>query len=249
MKKHVLLTAAACLTLLPVKTSMAEEGGTGHYLSGQTTDFSGTAPTKPGWVFANYFVNYNDATFSKTLPFGSTPQTIGLGVTANATAEVPTVVYGYPFDFFGGTLSSGVSVPFTWLTIKVKGTVADTSKHVEQSTSGVGDIEWMPLVAAWTNGNFSFNDMFNIWSPNGSYDKNQLANVGLGYWTFEPMVAVSWISSKLGTEAPCSRRWTSTPRAPKRSINLATSSMWTPPWHSICLCLAVWPVWVPQLFT
>ena len=55
-------------------------------------------------------------------------------------------------------------------------------------------------MAAWTNGDFQLDAMFNVWTPNGKYDQNQLANLGLGYWTFEPMVAFSWISSKIGTE-------------------------------------------------
>jgi len=32
------------------------------------------------------------------------------------------------------------------------------------------------------------------------YDENDLANVGMNYWTFEPGVDVSWLSSKIGTE-------------------------------------------------
>ena len=107
-------------------------------------------------------------------------------------------------DFFGGTLSSGVSVPFQWLTIEAKATFSTPNNQIsgsrKQSVSGLGDIEFMPLMVAWTNGNFSFNGMFNVWAPTGSYDQNDLANLGLGYWTFEPMVAASWISSKIGTE-------------------------------------------------
>ena len=42
--------------------------------------------------------------------------------------------------------------------------------------------------------------MFNAWAPTGDYNKANLANQGLGYWTFEPMVAITWLSSKIGTE-------------------------------------------------
>jgi hypothetical protein len=201
--KQLLLAAVVGLALLPASTCVAEQGGTGHYVSGQTTDFSGLAPTQPGWVFANYFLNYNDATYSaaKGLPYGSL---IGLDVTANSSAEVPTLIYAYPFDFLGGTLSSGISVPIQWTTIKVGATLNTPRQQfagsAEQSTSGLGDIELMPVMAAWTNGDFSINGMFNVWAPTGSYDLSQLANNGLGYWTFEPMVAASWISSKIGTE-------------------------------------------------
>jgi hypothetical protein len=55
-------------------------------------------------------------------------------------------------------------------------------------------------MAGWTNGDFSAGAMFNVWAPSGSYNTGQLANPGLGYWTFELMPAFSWLSSKIGTE-------------------------------------------------
>ncbi len=42
--------------------------------------------------------------------------------------------------------------------------------------------------------------MFNVWAPSGDFDTGQLANPGLGYWTFEPMLAFRWLSTKIGTE-------------------------------------------------
>jgi hypothetical protein len=39
-----------------------------------------------------------------------------------------------------------------------------------------------------------------IYAPTGDYDKGELANVGKNYWTFEPTVSLSYISSKIGLE-------------------------------------------------
>jgi hypothetical protein len=203
MKKKLFLLGLACALPLAFN-ARAEQSGIGHYVSGQTADFSGLNPTAPGWYFLNYVVTYNNGTYDAPggMIFG---RNHALGVTVNYTAEVPTLIYAYPFDFFGGTLASGVSVPYTWVTVKAQGTVTGRRRSrtttVEQSAQGVGDIEWMPIMTAWTNGDFSFNASFNFWTPNGSYDRTQLASVGLGYWTFEPMVAVSWLSSTIGTEA------------------------------------------------
>ena len=196
-KKQFLIGLACALSL--AFNARAEQSGIGHYVPGQNSDFSCFAPATPGWYFLNYYMAYNNGTFSaaKGLPLG---QAIGLNATINYSAEAPTVIYAYPFNFFGGTLSSGISVPYAWVDVKVQGTVVNRNRTVQQSSSGLGDIQLMPAMAAWTNGDFQFNTMFNVWAPSGSYEKTQIDNVGLGYWTFEPMLAFGWLSSTIGTE-------------------------------------------------
>jgi hypothetical protein len=203
MKTNALLATLACVAALTT-TAVAEQGGAGHYISGQQADFSTMPPAAPGWVFANYFVDYYDATASasKGLAFGSF---IAANVTVNQQGEVPTLIYGYPFDFFGGTLSSGIIVPFVWVDVKAKAEFATpggpaVSGTKKDFTKGLGDIELLPIMTCWTNGDFKFAGMFNVWAPTGDYQTGRLANSGLGYWTFEPMAAVSWLSSKIGTE-------------------------------------------------
>ena len=202
MKQSILLTVAAGAMLL-ANTSVAEQSGSGHYLSGQYTDFSGMPPTKSGFYFGNYFLDYNNGTFnaSKGLPFGGIT---ALGVTANLQAEVPLVIYAYPFDFHGVTFSSGIAIPYVWLDVKASATLDRNGNPLsasrEQSVNGLGDIQLMPIMASWTNGDFTVGGMFNVWAPSGDYTAGALANQGLGYWTFEPMLAFSWLSKKIGTE-------------------------------------------------
>ena len=202
MNRKTLLAVLACAASL-TKPSVAEQYGVGHYVSGMMADFSMMAPTAPGLYFANVFNAYNDGNFSgsKGLPFGST---IGLGVKMNTYAEVPVLMYGYPFDFLGGQLSSGISLPYVWVDVKASGTIdrngVQKSVSARDKTSGLGDIEIMPIMAGWTNGDFKFSAFFNIFAPSGEYDQDHLANPGLGYWTFEPMLSLSWLSSKIGTE-------------------------------------------------
>ena len=52
----------------------------------------------------------------------------------------------------------------------------------------------------WTNGGLKYDVRLTIYAPTGDYNKNDLANAGKNYWTFEPMVALSYISSKIGLE-------------------------------------------------
>ena len=125
-------------------------------------------------------------------------------MTANLQSEVPLAIYAYPFSFHDITFSSGIAVPIVWADVKANATYNRNNVQVsgtkEQSVSGLGDIQLMPVMAAWTNGDFKIGGMLNVWAPSGDYTTGQLANPGMGYWTFDPMLAFSWLSSKIGTE-------------------------------------------------
>jgi hypothetical protein len=202
MKNRILIIlAGGCLALAP--SVSAEQGGSGHYGQGTYLDFSAMPPSQPGFYFANYFLDYANAQISgsKQLPLGGI---FAAGVTVNAQAEAPALIYAYPWRPANLTLSSGVYPSWIWEDVKATATFDrngnQTSGSKAQSTSGFGDIEFTPIMAGWTNGDFSVGAMFNVWAPSGSYKTGQLANPGLGYWTFEAMPAFSWLSSKLGTE-------------------------------------------------
>lgn len=198
MKSAFIMILLVCESFL-VSNSFAEQSGSGHYVSGTFLDFSATVPTKPGWAFGNFFMNYNNGKFngSQGLEYGNE---IATGITANMSAEVPLVMYAYPVDFLGGTLASAAAIPFAWVDVKANVTAGPHTGKMEDSTSGLGDIQLMPIMAGWTNGDCKFDFIMNVFAPTGEYDKNQLANTGLGYWTFTPMVAFSWLSHKIGTE-------------------------------------------------
>lgn len=207
-KSFTLRRAAICflpfaLCLLPFNAVRATQSGATHYISGQQSDFSTMVPMSPGLYFGNIYANYHDATFGGEVPFGKV-DAVG-GVTVNMSAEVPAAIYTYPIDFFGGKLASGALVPYSWVRVKASATVdvhgAPLTGTRTDESSGLGDIELMPFMAGWTNGDFTFDGMFNIWAPSGKYSQDTMANTGLGYWTFEPMIAASWISKKIGTEA------------------------------------------------
>jgi hypothetical protein len=59
----------------------------------------------------------------------------------------------------------------------------------------------MPFMLGWTNGpDLKYDVRLGIYAPSGDYEVGKLANAGRNYWTFEPAVSVSWLSTKIGTE-------------------------------------------------
>jgi hypothetical protein len=203
MKNKILTAIGLCAVALASFTARAEEGGMGHYIPGEYLDFSGTPPSEPGLYLANYFVDYNHGTInaSKELPLGGV---FAAGVTVDMQGEVPVALYAYPWQVAHITFSSGIGVPWVWVDVQANAIYNRTHIQIsgakQQSTSGLGDIQVMPIMAGWTNGDFKVGGLFNVWAPSGNYTAGQLANPGMGYWTFEPMLAFSWLSTKFGTE-------------------------------------------------
>ena len=58
----------------------------------------------------------------------------------------------------------------------------------------------VPFWLNWTCGDFKWAVQLDVYAPTGEYNTGKLANVGLNYWTFEPMVSFSYISKKIGLE-------------------------------------------------
>jgi hypothetical protein len=202
MKSKILYLIMVC-TMAFASTTRAEEGGSGHYAAGTFADFSGMPPAEPGLYLGNYFLNYGNGKFggNKELPLGGV---FAAGVTANVQAEAPLGIFAFPWQPAGFTFATGIAPSWVWTDVKVSASFDRNNVQLsgarQQSASGFGDIQVMPIMAVWTNGDFHVGGIFNVWAPSGNYNSGQLANPGLGYWTFEPMLAFSWLSTKFGTE-------------------------------------------------
>ena len=70
------------------------------------------------------------------------------------------------------------------------------------TANGIGDMTLFPFILGWTNlvPDLKLDTRFSIYAPTGEYEAGRLANVGKNYWTFEPGIMASWLSSKIGTE-------------------------------------------------
>jgi hypothetical protein len=201
VKSMTLGTFVALAILVPL-SARAEEGGGGHYMPGAAASFIDTLPPKPGLAIANFF-NYYDgsASVSKQLPpYGGL---ITAGLDATAYSDTVIALYKTPLKLLGGYYAVGVALPFVWVEAKgeVTGPLGNTFTKRDKA-SGIGDITLYPFMLAWTGfkGDLKSDVRLGIYAPTGDYDMGKLANVGKNYWTFEPMISLSYISSKIGLE-------------------------------------------------
>jgi len=203
MKPKILLASLACALAL-ASTVRAEQSGTGHYISGSTASFIDAFPGQPGFGFENIFFYWNDANVgaSHGLPLEGG---IALNVNASVYADTSLAYYQAPIDILGGNPVFAVAIPYVWAEVTA-GSVRDRrsgppiTRTTSDTADGVGDIEMWPFWLGWTNGDFKYDVRTAVYAPSGEYNKTALANVGLGYWTFEPEIVFSWLSTKIGTE-------------------------------------------------
>jgi hypothetical protein len=201
MKTHANLNkviAFAAALIISALSAVAEESGTGHYIPGQTADFIDALPGYPSLEYENTFTYYKgSAGAGRPLPIIGQ---VELNEEATSYTDSSVLLWETPLKVFGGYYNVFVSIPYTWLTVSGDLQVGARTIHTTDSVSGLGDIYFAPAAIGWNKGDFTWDARFGIYAPTGEFDKTSLANPGLGYWTFEPEVTFSWVSSKFGTE-------------------------------------------------
>lgn len=207
MKTRILLSSLLCALALPSSTR-AEQGGSAHYLPGATASFIDAFPGKPGGLAVlNYFTYYDAGVdVNRQLPLGGF---IATGVDATVYADTLAAIYQTPWEVLGGGFALGVAVPYVWLEVEGQtqrvgpgGVVDPVVRNVSDSANGIGDLTLYPFMLGWTNilPDLKLDARLGIYTPTGKYEVGQLANVGKNYWSFEPGIMTSWLSSKIGTE-------------------------------------------------
>ena len=198
MKNRLLIIAFLSASLAPM-VLRAEEYGSGHYMPGAMASFADVPPTNNALIYLNMFTFYGgDATASQTFQLGGS---LALNVEASVYADTSVILYQTPWTILGGRYGMGLAIPYVWM--DVKGNVQKDNRSIrsEDRANGIGDIEALPLVLEWKSGDVSYGACLGVYMPTGEFDRKDLANIGKNYWTFEPCAHVSWLSSKIGTEA------------------------------------------------
>jgi len=196
MKLNKLFIQASALSLA-ASLALAEEGGSGHYAPGTTADFIDTLPGKPGFVFADAFTYYHGDT-TPPIDFGGN---ISLNAKATLYANSIFALYETPLTFLGGNYAVAAVIPYVWVSVEADVKVGPLTQKKSGATDGLGDITLYPFMLGWTNSaDMKYDVRLGIYAPTGSYEQGQLANAGRNYWTFEPAISFSWLSTKIGTE-------------------------------------------------
>ena len=183
----------------------AEEGLSGHYFPGTTSSFIDMLPDSGTSTFAyvNLFTYYHGSTgASRNLQLGGL---VAANVKGTVYADTSVFLYQAPWTLLGGQYGAALAVPYQWM--KVTANLSLTTRRgrifglqAQGTDNSFGDIELLPLMFGWKEGDLKWQGTFGIYAPTGNFAKGALANVGYNYWTFEPAAAASYLSSKYGFE-------------------------------------------------
>jgi hypothetical protein len=177
-----LILCFSLLFLLATADVNATEFGGGAYPNGAEDCLCGFVPP-PGYYFLNYFEYYSADQFKSDNGNDLIP-----GFDLHAAANVFRFLYVTKQQIFGGNWAVHMFVPLVNLEVTLP-------PLGEQGRAGLGDIIVDPFILSWHfNKNWHLATGVDIYIPTGRYDEEDFANIGRNYWTFEPLVAVTFLS-------------------------------------------------------
>lgn len=177
---HLLVFPVMLLLMAFCCTSVnATEGGGTSYPLGADGFLGGVLPP-PGFYYVDYLAHYttnriNDKNGHK----------IPISFHANATANASRFVYQSPINFLGGQL--GAYAYFILAHVS-----ADTALG-SKSKSGFGDTS-IGVYNSWHFKNFHAAAAVEAIMPTGSYEKNDIINIGRNYFSILPVFVYTYLA-------------------------------------------------------
>ncbi|MFZ2089259.1 MAG: transporter [Desulfobaccales bacterium] len=192
----VLLVMVSLAVLLPAPSAQAAENGLGVYPLGYNSSMAGFMPP-PGFYLRNDFYAYQGT--SPQIPLA---KRIEADIRGRYLIDLINFTYVSPNKIFGANYGLAViwgAVANTF--IKGKAEFANIiSKSREGDRTSVSDLTVTPIILGWHKNNLHIMAYGNIYVPVGDYNSDRVLNTGLNRWAVEPMVAVTWLNPKIGTE-------------------------------------------------
>lgn len=182
IKSSCLLMVMLSVVLLSGMPASATEGGGGAYPNGAEDFMSGAVPP-PGTYLINYLNYYSADKLANNDGNAALP-----GFKLQAVADVVRLVHVTDKQLFGGFWAMHLLIPVMNMDLTVP--IPGASKN----KSGIGDIIASPFVLSWHSKNWHAAAALEFFIPTGSYDKNDMLNLGRNYWTFEPVIAGTYIT-------------------------------------------------------
>jgi hypothetical protein len=192
--------AAIALALAPA--ARAVEGAV-QYPHGAEGLSAGALPP-PGTYVLAYGIHYTgirkDGAGDNLLAGGSKVE-----LTVDAVAL--RAVHMTELRILGGQLGMHAVVPIFSNSVTVGG--------LSDRDTGLGDVTFDPFILAWHRDTIHWAVAFDVVAPSGAYSSTRRLgnNLGANYWSFEPLVAVTWLPGagwELDAKAMYNRKTTNT---------------------------------------
>jgi hypothetical protein len=195
------LTAAAiaCAAgFAPAAPARADEGGVPFWMSGQFASLA-AVPATPGWSLPLQGYYY-DGDASRTKSF-----TRGVSVTGGLKSRLPLILaqptYAPETKVVGGQLALGVGFGYGHNTTEANVSVSPRGTEFSRSDSVWGFSDLYPIASlAWSSGVHNWMTYLTGGVPVGAYDKNRLANIGIGHAAIDGGGGYTYLNQETGLE-------------------------------------------------
>lgn len=201
------VTALLALALLSNSPALiatranADEGGTSFWLPGQYGSLI-AVPTTPGFSLPLiYYHSSVDAGGSETFSKGGNI-TAGLDVDIDLLFVVPT--YAFTTPVLGGQASVSMATVYGNASVDVDATLTgpggqSVSGNDGDSSTAFGDL-YPTATLRWNNGNHNTKAYTMLGVPVGSYDQDDLANIGTNHWAIDMGGGYTYLNMDSGRE-------------------------------------------------
>lgn len=192
MKKCLFVSFLVFFLVFGVKDVFA--GGSGSYPNGAEAFLSGIAPP-PGFYFENYASNYHANALKD-----NARNDIGAFNKLNVDADVLRFIWISKFKILGGSYGQHLFIPFLHVNLDFNAPVGRARKK-DFSDSGVPYIIYSPFILAYHlfQGKLHVvTSLADIYIPTYGQDDDNLANVSHNFFTFEPVLAATYLPGRFG---------------------------------------------------
>lgn len=168
---------------------LAVAGGGQAYPNGAEAFMIGAAPP-PGFHFINYLYYYSADELTNAKGKNS-----GLLDDATVLAEVARFIWISNYQILGANYGQHLFLLATDREMDFKVPVGPNLKKHYHSTDAPYVI-WAPFLLTWHLMQGQLHvvfDLADIYVPLSNEDKNDLSSMGRNYWTFEPVLAATWM--------------------------------------------------------
>jgi hypothetical protein len=187
------MVTGVCLWTNTSSVALAAEGGSGEYVPGFFGFMAGYIPPESGFYFANDVYLYT-AEASRVAANGITAP----NVEADIAIDLLALTWISPWKIFEANYGMGIAQGFGYVNIDVG--IPALGLDASPDTFGLSDTVFTPALLGWHKGELHWSLLFNVYAPTGQYESDQAVNLSKNFWAIEPMVNVTYLHMKTGTE-------------------------------------------------
>ncbi len=174
----------------------AAEGGYSNYVPAFYGDFGLAVAPDEGLSMRNDVYLYRaDDDFA--VRSGKVVADLDLEITLNYLS----FVHNPGVEVFGAQYVFGATLVYGKVDIDGGLTTDFGSVRASDDKTSYGDITFVPAAFYWNDGaNFHYSWSNYVVAPVGDWDEDDLANIGMNYWTFETDLAINYLNEATGQD-------------------------------------------------